>query len=169
MNGVTRCRPPAPLETDPSLRLPLDATTPIPEQLRYRPGRLREQFLIDDEVATEDRVGLVAGDLHRDRLLHTRPDQVPDRGAPEVVQELALQASRPARTHPRTPQLLDRMAAPVEHARTKPLVLAFPTRNGLSLLAKHLFHPRVILEREDPWLSILRVSQPDGLTLPVHV
>src|SRR5262245_18491698 len=57
------------------------------EIIRNRAGRLGQELFVDDQVAAEDRTGLVAGDLHGDGLLDSGADEIPDRGAAEVVQQ----------------------------------------------------------------------------------
>src|SRR5262249_35912536 len=71
----TRERP-DPLQRRPgSLRFAFHRPPRVSEQFRHSARRLREQLLIDDEIAPEDRIRLVTGDLHRDRLLHAGPDE----------------------------------------------------------------------------------------------
>jgi len=53
-----------------------------------------------DVVAPEDARGLVAGDVHRHRLVHATPDEVADGGSPEVVEELGREARSAASLPP---------------------------------------------------------------------
>jgi hypothetical protein len=48
--------------------------------------------LVDDVVAPEDLGGAMARDLHGDVLVNTDPDQVAQRGPPEVVDDLVRDA-----------------------------------------------------------------------------
>src|SRR5947207_454339 len=121
----------------------------VAEQLGYRPGGLREQLLVHDQVPTKDGVGLVSGDLHRNRLLDPGADEITDRRAPKVVEQPVLEACRSAGALPGPTQFPDGPTTPVEHARTQATLTAFPARDELALVSQQLFKACVVLERKD--------------------
>src|SRR5881396_1277310 len=69
----------------------------------------------------------------------------------------------------RRPDMPAAQHARCQDRRTDPRVLAFPSRDRLALASQDFLQPGVILEREDPRLSVLRVAQENELALPVDV
>src|SRR5207237_809382 len=87
-------------------------------QRARKPARRRRNFRggvpqigwAHDVVAVEDRARFVAGDRHRDPLRHPRVDHISDGGPPEVVAELAGQASLRAGRNPSSAEVEDALA-----------------------------------------------------------
>ncbi len=150
-------------------RCPPQVLSSVPHELRHRPGGLREEFFVHDQVSPEDRVRLVPGDLHRDRLRDSGADQVAHGGAAKVVEQPPAKPRGRARALPGAPQLLDRAAAPVEHRRADRSVALFPARDLRSLTAEKPLDPGVVAERKDAGLPTLGSPEPDELVLPVNV
>ena|SRR5438128_129482 len=64
----------------------MSSLTSCPEEVGHRTGGLGQELFIDDEVATEDGVGLVPCDLHGDGLLNPGADEIPNRRPTKIMQ-----------------------------------------------------------------------------------
>src|SRR5262245_29727828 len=75
------------------------------KRARELPGGVLEVGIADDGVASIHALGLVAGDLHRDRPRDAGALEVPHRRSPEVVPDAARYAGGLARGGPRLPEI----------------------------------------------------------------
>ena len=75
----------------------------------------------DDRVPPVDRLGQVAGQLHRDGTGNPGAFEVANGGAPEVVNEATANTGRDARLLPCAPEIEDRLSGSVEHVADDPL------------------------------------------------